>query len=70
MTVEGCGIDARSLGPTRVCPACGEDTFVVNVVFDEAFEICFYHLDAKCLFCGCLVTAPTPIDLSEEMLDD
>lgn len=57
-------MDARGI-PTRVCPQCGEDTFVVNVVFDEAYEITFYHLDAECLFCGCLVTAPTPLDLPE-----
>ena len=57
-------IDARGI-PTRVCPECGEDTFTIHAVFDDAYEITFYHLDAECAFCGCLVTAPTPLDLPE-----
>jgi uncharacterized Zn finger protein len=59
-------MDARGL-PTRVCPECGGENFLVNVVFDDAYDICFYQCDtAECIECGTLITAPTPLDLPEE----
>ncbi len=58
-------MDARGI-PTRVCPVCGEDLLTINAVFDDAYEITFYHLDAECAICGTLITAPTPLDLPEE----
>lgn len=57
-------LDARGI-PTRECPNCESDIFIVKVVFDEGYEISGYLLDAQCSFCGTLVTAPTPLDLPD-----
>lgn len=57
-------LNARGI-PTRECPSCESDIFNVKVVFDEAYEISGYLLDAECSFCGTLITAPTPLDLVE-----
>lgn len=57
-------LDARGI-PTRECPSCASTLFTVQVVFDEAYEIAQYLLNAECAICGTLVTAPTPLDLVE-----
>lgn len=50
--------------PTRVCP-CGSDLFRLIVHFDENYEIAMYLLEAECVECDSLITAPTPLDLPQ-----
>lgn len=55
----GTGIDMSDT-ITHVC-ACGSELFTVIVSFDD-YEIATYSTDMKCLECGTLCKAPTPID--------
>lgn len=56
-------IDARGV-PSPVCPNCGCMLLRITVQFElDNYEISGYLLDdAECASCGCLITAPTPID--------
>lgn len=58
-------LDARGI-PTRECPCCASTLFTIQAVFDEAYEIAQYLLDAECAMCHTKVTAPTPLDLVNE----
>lgn len=58
-------LDARGI-PTRECPSCASTLFTIQAVFDEAYEIAQYFLDAECAICHTKVTAPTPLDLVYE----
>ena len=58
-------LDARGI-PTRECPSCASTLFTIQAVFDEAYEIAQYFLDAECAICHTKVTAPTPLDLVHE----
>ena len=52
--------------PTAACPLCGSVMLNITAQFDpETYEISLYFLDAKCSDCGCLLTAPTPLDKSD-----
>lgn len=55
-------LDARGI-PTRECPVCASTLFTIQAVFDEAYEIAQYFLDAECAMCHTKLTAPTPLDL-------
>lgn len=57
-------MDARGI-PTRECPECANTLFTIQAVFDDDYNVGLYLLDAQCAMCGCLVTAPTPLDLLE-----
>ena len=48
--------------PTRECPMCGSDWFLIQAQFDEEGELTMYALDGECNTCGHRVTVPTPID--------
>lgn len=50
--------------PSPVCPCCGESLFKITASFDKkTYELEMYLLDnAECATCGCLLTAPTPLD--------
>ena len=50
--------------PTPVCPCCGSSLLKITASFDtETYEIGMYFLsNAECYECGCLITAPTPLD--------
>ena len=50
--------------PTPMCPACGSNLIQITASFNyETYEIDMYLLDnAQCAECGCLLTAPTPLD--------
>ena len=50
--------------PTREC-ICGSTLFTIQAEFDEEYELSGYLLDAHCAYCGCKLTAPTPLDLVE-----
>lgn len=52
--------------PTAVCP-CGSDLLTIQAQFDEAYEITAYLLNAHCAYCGAELTAPTPLDLIEDL---
>jgi hypothetical protein len=56
-------IDVRGI-PTPTCPCCGSNLLRLTVQFDPVdYEIGMYFLDdAECGKCGCLITAPTPMD--------
>lgn len=62
---EGIMLDARGI-PTRECPNCASTLFTIQAVFDEAYEIAQYFLDAECAICHTKITAPTPLDLVHE----
>jgi hypothetical protein len=53
--------------PTPACPCCGSTLLRMTVQFDpNTYEIQMYLLDdAECIDCGCLITAPTPLDHPE-----
>jgi hypothetical protein len=55
-------LDARGI-PTRECPSCASTLFTIQAVFDEAYEVAQYFLDAECAMCHTRLTAPTPLDL-------
>lgn len=55
-------MDARGI-PTSECPECGGNLIRIDAIFDEEYEVAWYQLDASCSQCGCLLTAPTPLDL-------
>ena len=55
-------LDARGI-PTRECPVCASTLFTIQAVFDEAYEVAQYFLDAECAMCHTRLTAPTPLDL-------
>lgn len=55
-------MDARGI-PTRECPECGGNILRIDAIFDEDYDLSFYMLDAECAQCGCLITAPTPLDV-------
>lgn len=50
--------------PTPMCPACGSNLIQITASFNyQTYEIDMYLLDnAQCAGCGCLLTAPTPLD--------
>jgi len=55
-------MDLRGI-PTTLCPSCDNPYFKVIVQFDPTdYEIGLYFLDAECVKCGTLITAPTPLD--------
>jgi rRNA maturation protein Nop10 len=55
-------LEARGM-PTCLCPNCGSKFFNIVVQFDPTdYEIGMYFLDAECVKCGTLTTAPTPLD--------
>jgi len=54
-------LDARGI-PTRECPSCASTLFTIQAVFDEAYEIAQYLLDAECAICH----TNTPLDLVHE----
>jgi hypothetical protein len=54
------GPDYRWAGPVEVC-LCGSDMMAVLAIFDEG-RLVGYFLDMKCVSCGALLKAPTPID--------
>ena len=58
-------VDLRGI-PTPVCPCCGSSLLRLTVQFDPAtYEVGMYFLDnAECVDCGCLLTAPTPLDVA------
>lgn len=58
-------LDARGI-PTRECPSCASTLFTIQAVFDEAYEVAQYFLDAECAMCHTKLTAPTPLDLVDE----
>jgi len=58
-------LDARGI-PTRECPVCASTLFTIQAVFDEAYEVAQYFLDAECAMCHTRLTAPTPLDLIDE----
>ena len=60
---EPFGADLRGLGPIHVCP-CGSQVFNVMCSFED-YEIVWYFLDATCVSCGNLVTAPCLVDRDE-----
>jgi hypothetical protein len=63
-------MDFRGI-PTSQCPACQNRLFKVLVEFDdETYEPALWTLNAECGSCGALLTAPTPLDLPENMLDN
>ena len=55
-------LDARGI-PTRECPTCASTLFTIQAVFDEAYEVAQYFLDAECAMCHTRLTAPTPLDI-------
>ena len=57
---ERFGTDLRELGPIHVCP-CGSQVFSIMASFED-YELSWYFLDATCVNCGNLVTAPCPVD--------
>jgi hypothetical protein len=57
---EPFGADLRGLGPIHVCP-CGSQVFNVMCSFED-YELVWYFLDATCVSCGNLVTAPCLVD--------
>lgn len=50
--------------PTPICPMCDSNLLRITATFDEeTYEIATYLLhSAECAECGCLLTAPTPLD--------
>jgi len=56
-------MDIRGI-PTPICPCCGSNLLRISVQFNpDTYEIDQYLLDdASCRECGCLLTAPTPLD--------
>ena len=58
--------------PTASCPVSGCDWLRVAVRFDTAtYEIAGWGInDAECWACGTLVTAPCPVDMPKEWLQD
>lgn len=56
-------IDFRGI-PTPICPCCESHVLRISATFDpETYDIATYLLhDATCSQCGCLITAPTPLD--------
>ena len=53
-------MDLRGHPIGDIC-VCGSELFTAIVAFEQG-EICFYFLDGECVYCGSLVTLPTPID--------
>lgn len=61
-------IDVRGV-PTCECPNCGSNLFKVFVSFDpETYTIGMYGLDMTCSECNSLCTAPTPLDIVEDII--
>lgn len=54
------GIDARGI-PSHVCVACGNDTFIVRVWFED-YNIAGWSLNGLCANCDTPVTVPCPVD--------
>jgi DNA-directed RNA polymerase subunit RPC12/RpoP len=62
-------MDFRGI-PTAECPNCQSRLFNISVEFDQdTYTPVLWTLDAKCVQCGALLTAPTPLDLPENKLD-
>jgi hypothetical protein len=62
-------MDFRGI-PTTQCPLCEGSLFNISAQFDsETYEMVLYTLDAICVGCGALITAPTPLDLPQNKLD-
>lgn len=59
LDMEADQMDLRGT-PTHEC-ICGSRFFDVPVSFDN-FEIATYYLDMRCVDCGSIYTAPTPLD--------
>lgn len=56
-------VDIRGI-PTAECPMCESNIFNIQACFDpDTYEIDMYLLNAECAMCGCMITAPTPLDL-------
>lgn len=56
--------------PTAECPFCSSYWFICKVSWDpETYTLGMYALDMECMGCGALLTAPTPLDLPENITD-
>lgn len=55
------GDNMLPLGPTSEC-LCGSDLFVVVAWFRDK-DMAGWFTDARCLACGTVLRAPTPVDV-------
>lgn len=56
-------LDARGI-PTSACPNCGEQWFLLPVIFDdETYDIAAWGTEGSCYSCGTQVTVCTPADI-------
>jgi len=54
--------------PTAECPYCECRWMIIKATFDpRTYTVAMYALNMECMGCGAGLTAPTPLDLPENL---